>query len=194
MKSVGYDIDNVLKPTFALGLRLLNARYGTKYALADFKCSTYEESFNLTREDINELFREASETGLLSKLKPISGSKRIVNKYAKYFNQYFVTARGSSMREETIEWFEKNGFLYVPERFIFDGNSPEKKAKAAKGLGLEMFVEDSLPNANAIAEEAQIPVCLVDFNYPFNKNKKYHQLVRIVCSWKEIDSELKKLL
>ena len=36
-KAIGYDIDNVLKPTFQLGLELVNRDYGTSYTLDDFK-------------------------------------------------------------------------------------------------------------------------------------------------------------
>ncbi len=193
-KAIGYDIDNVLKPTFQLGLDLINRNYGTKYILEDFTKATYEESFNMSQEAVDAIFSQAYEEGLLLKLKPIKGAKRVVNKYHKYLDQYFVTARGERLRDSTLEWFDKHGFSYVPGRMIFGGNTPEIKAEVAKENNFKLFIEDNLPNANAIAEEASIPVLLVDFNYPFNRNKKYHPLIKIVYNWKEINHEIRRTL
>jgi len=193
-KAIGYDIDNVLKPTFQLGLELVNRDYGTSYTLEDFKHPTYEESFNLGKDDIDRMFRQAYDDGLLSKLRPIRGARRVVNRYHKCLDQYFITARSPWMRDMTLEWFDRNGFLYVAERVIFGGNTPQKKAGIAKCLGLGLFVEDNLHNANAIAEEASVPVLLVDFGYPFNRGRACHELVKIVCDWKEINQEIKRVL
>ncbi len=193
-KAIGYDIDNVLKPTFQLGLDLINRNYGTNYTLADFKQATYEESFGMSKVDIDAIFKQAYEEGLLSKLKPIKDAKRIVNKYNLYLEQYFVTARSEWMAGMTLEWFGRNRFIYAPKNVIFGNNTPEKKAAVAKDLGLRLFIEDNLLNANAIAEENSIPVLLVDFNYPFNRNKSYHHLVRVVYDWKEINREIRRIL
>lgn len=193
-KAIGYDIDNVLKPTFQVGLSVINKTYGTDYKLEDCTHQTFEESFGMNEDEINELFRQASSNGLLSKLMPIKGARRVINRYHDHLDQYFITARDKSMREETLDWFCRRSFRHIPDRVILGSNTPHKKASLAKSLGLGLFVEDNLQNANAIAAEASIPVLLVDFGYPFNRNRDYHRLVKLVYSWKEIDQEIKGIL
>ncbi|MFH0752222.1 MAG: hypothetical protein V1914_01355 [archaeon] len=194
MKKVGYDIDNVIVATLDLSLILINERYGTNYRRSDCVAATFEESFGFPKEEIDKLFEDASMKGRLMELKVIPDAKRVINKYHYSLDQYFITARSCSMINTTYSLFDRERILYLPGNISFENFTPEKKVKVAKELGIELFVEDNLDNANAIAEEAGIPVILVDFDYPFNRGKVYHDFVSIATSWIKIDKELGRLL
>ncbi len=189
MVKAGYDIDGVLMPTMQLALDIANEMFNRDYRIGDCTDPFMEKSFRMTREEGRRVFRYASEEGLLLKLKPIVGSRRVINKYSKKFDQYFVTARGSRMRKETLQWFTLNEFQYKPKNVIFGQSTPMAKAGKVKKLGLDFFVEDTLANANAIAEEARINVYLID--YPWNREQQ-HDFVKRVYSWREIEQDVQR--
>lgn len=193
-RKVGYDIDNVITQTYIFALKLVNKHLGTDYTLDDCCRQTVEESFNLSVDEVSKWFQDPN-CGFPMEVMPIAGARDVINSCHGVLDQYFVTARSSSMVDGSLRWFDMHGFLYSPERVFFRNNTPEKKAMLVKEHGLELFTDDSLSNANAIAEAADIPVLLVDFGYKFNQNQSYyHRRIRIVKSWNEIEEELKKLL
>lgn len=191
---IGYDIDNVVTQTQIFVLGIVNSHLGTNYTLDDCSHQRVEDSFNLSVEEVTPWFINPG-SGFPLDLKPVGDAKEVINKYHGALDQYFITARGLSLIGDSLKWFDENSFLYSPERVFFMSNTPEKKASLAKDYRLELFVEDNLRNANAIAEKAGIPVLLADFGYRFNRNRSYyHDLVKMVTSWKKIDCEIEKRL
>lgn len=195
MVSIGYDIDNVIASMIDLSLDLVNGAYKKNYTKEDCVYQTIEDSFGLSTDEVNSLFKQATKDGALLRIKPIEGARKVVNRYHCIFDQYFVTARDCAMQKDTLSWFDINGFCYDPGRVLFENNTPEKKALAVRNLELRLFIEDNLDNANAIAEEAKIPVLLVDFGYPFNRDlSRHHPSIRVVRVWSEIERNIRSLL
>ncbi len=193
-RRIGYDIDNVVTQTQIFILGIVNRHLGTEYTIDDCCHQRVEDSFNLSVEEVTKWFADPG-NGFPLDLKPVDGAKEIINKYHSALDQYFITARDFSLIGNSLRWFDENDVLYSPERVFFKSNTPEKKASLAKDYRLELFIEDNLRNANAIAEEAGIPVLLVDFGYKFNRNRSYyHKNIKIVQSWMEIDREISRLL
>ncbi len=199
MVSVGFDIDNVITQTYDFALKLVNGRLHTNYTLDDCFYHTVEECFGLPPDVVMEWFK-SSDSGFPQSLLPVEGAKDVINRYSTAVDEYFISARSLRLMGDSLEWFDRQGIKYVPERVLLGNSRPEKKAKLAKDLGLELFVEDDLSNANAIAEETGACICL--FMYKFNehavKNRGtcMHRLVIPVYEpfWvavsREIDSRL----
>jgi len=197
---IGYDIDDVLTRTSELVIEGVNFKLGTDYTLDDFVNPVIEDCFGLTTEEVNEIFSKPGNKRFPDDLAPFEGAKDVVNSYHGLVDsQYFITARDPSFREATIRWFDDNGFLYDPRNISFKGvvgefsldNTAERKAQTVKDLGIVFFVEDSLTNANAISEHADIPVCLLE--YPSNKGARHSNVVP-VKSWVEVERELLRVL
>src|SRR3989339_1681292 len=114
-KRIGYDIDNVVTQTYDFALRLVNRHLGTSYTLEDCYHQTVEESFSIPEEDVINWFRK-TDNGFPIDILPIDGAKDVINAHHGSLDQYFITARGASLIDGSLKWFDEHGFLYAPDR------------------------------------------------------------------------------
>lgn len=91
---------------------------------------------------------------------------------------YFISARGSHLRQVTEEWFLENALEFDHIELI----GSHDKIEAAKKYEVDIFLEDKHDNAVMIHEACGIPVLL--FDTPYNQDSLPNGVIR-VRNWKE---------
>ncbi|SER69327.1 hypothetical protein [Salipaludibacillus aurantiacus] len=87
--------------------------------------------------------------------------KEILEEWKKQYELFYISARPKHVHELTINWFHENTVPYDHIELLGQHN----KLEAVKKHQLDLFFEDKHDNACNIAEDAQIPVILMDTPY-----------------------------
>ena len=106
-------------------------------------------------------------------------ANQVMNLLDQKHRVHIVTSREKQFEDITQQLLTDHkipGTLHVLESF--------DKVTPAKELGCQLFIEDNLEIASALAE-AGFPVLLMDCEY---NRKPMHQLIRRVSDWEEVES------
>ena len=187
---IGFDLDDILL-NFQDTLRgYHNIQYGTNLKREDDKVWNLWERWGCTPEDSKQRVFDFYEHEMHLNALPMPGSVEGINILKKNHQLFVITARPESIKGKTLKWLDK----YFPQVFqqgVFtnlfygDGNK-RKKSEVCKELGIEIFVEDAMHNAEDLAE-AGIPILLLDA--PWNQSEVKPPITR-VYSWDEIMERL----
>lgn len=156
----------------------LDKEHITSFALEDFWACSVEEKDKRVCD-----FYQSTEH---QDTPPVPGSIEGVKSLKQKHQLYIVTARPEQFKHFALEWLSK----YFPNMFEeihctnqYLGIGPKRtKGEVCKELGLDVFVEDALHNADDIAN-CGIPVLL--FNTTWNQAEVKPPIIR-VNSWDEI--------
>lgn len=155
---IGIDIDGVVSDSYPAWLEELNRHYGKNITVID----DYEMhlAFDVPREDMNNFFTCNSER-LLMMPKPVSGAKEGIETLLQEGHEaIYITARTHEEKDVTVRWLIGCGIPH--EHVLF--TAFKSKVDLVKQWKIEVFVEDYLVNAKAIAE-CGIPVFLLNTSY-----------------------------
>lgn len=193
-KIIGVDLDDVLLDFNANLCKFYNKKFNTSlkreniisFELAEIWGCTVEEA----RKIVADFYKSDQHKGAL----PIKEAPSVIKKLSKNRELYIISARPEYLRKETTEWLNKhygsvfNG-VHLISQYHNNGDTTKKtKAEVCDELGVEIFIDDSLDNANSIANDKRT-VLLLDT--PWNQGKLNKNIKR-VYSWKEIFSVLEK--
>lgn len=189
-KVFGFDLDEVLMDfNGALG-PWHNRNYGTNYQKHEIFSFNLEKIWGCTVEEAIQRVLEFFNSPEHWNAEPIAGAVSGIRKLTEQYGLYVVTAKPEELREKTLEWIS----LHFPKMFDevyftnhFSGSNPKRsKSEVCHELGIEVFVDDALHNAEEIAS-AGIPVLLLDT--PWNQGEVKYPITR-VFSWEEIVERL----
>jgi len=107
------------------------------------------------------------------------GAAEVIERLWGQSNIHFVTARQETMRDVSTEWLRKYRIPF--DTLTLLGHS--HKAESAKRLQCDVFIEDSLSNAQELAK-AGFNVLLVDSNY---NQAALPRGIRRVGNWRQIE-------
>jgi uncharacterized HAD superfamily protein len=181
---IGVDIDGVISDSYPVWLGELNRHYGKNITvLKDYEMHLV---FDVPWDDMNNFFVKNVER-LFDLPQPVKGAKEGIESLIKAGHEViYVTARSQEEDKMTFRWMEKNGIPH--EHILFTGF--KSKVDLVKQWKLELFIEDYMVNAKAIAE-LEIPVLLLDTSY--NQGELPKGVIR--CDdWKGILEEIQKVL
>ena len=88
------------------------------------------------------------------------GAKEVIDRLSGLHQIHFVTAREEVMRGVSLEWLQKHGIPFDTISLLGSWH----KSGTARDLQCDLFIEDSLCNAQELAQ-AGFDVLLVDCNY-----------------------------
>jgi uncharacterized HAD superfamily protein len=189
--NIALDIDGILANAdiaFRLMMRSLFKRPFPKKKVKSFH---YEESFDLTNEEIKLLYKMFHKEELWLNMKPVKGAVSSAQKLAKEHRIIIVTARPREVRKVTLKWlkkykipYEKIYFTLADKHLLFD-NYNEK---------VDVFLED---HPIYIKRLAETQTNVIMFDYPWNRNVKGRPNIYHVNKWPEamkVISKLKKNL
>jgi 5'(3')-deoxyribonucleotidase len=186
-KRIAVDIDDVLANTISGIIEFHNANYETRLSLDDFRFDRFYKTWG------GDAMQEQSKLQLFYKskhyknLKPVKGSKEVIQKLCKYFELFIVTARDEKFREITTKWIEKYyGDSFKEIHFAnhyseYDESIP--KSKICSILNADFLIDDSLEYAQDCATGDR-KVLL--FDYPWNRDITLPRSILRVHSWEDI--------
>lgn len=181
---IGVDIDGVVSDSYPVWLGELNRHYGKNITvLEDYEMHLV---FDVPWDDMNNFFVQNVER-LFELPKPMQGAKEGIESLIKAGHEIvYVTARTPEEEGYTFRWMEKYGIPH--EHILFSGL--KSKVNLVKQWNLELFIEDYMVNAKAIAELG-IPVLLLSASY--NQGELPQGVTR--CEdWQEIIGAIQKII
>jgi len=182
---IGIDLDDVLAVSLPHYLQALNRRFGLSIEPADGAWRILDQFPHIPRREANSFFTELIEGGFFLSRPLMQGAREAVESLAQDGHHLFiVTGRATRDAAVTREWLHEVGLLGHFGAVVHNGKERVEryKAAAASDLQLDLFIEDELAVATAIAEAA-IPVLL--FDHPWNRGAVPSN-VRRVRSWTEV--------
>ena len=189
---IGIDLDDVLTDSLPHYLRAFNRRFGLEIDLADAAWRMYNRYPQIARQEINDFFSELIEGGFFSSRPLLPGAKEALERLADDGHDLFIiTGRAPQDEVLTRNWLNHVGLTRYFSALVHKGIEPvgRYKSEAASELQLDLYIEDELAAAIAIAEAA-VPVLLYD--HPWNQGA-LPRYVRRVRSWTEALEQIAEL-
>ncbi len=181
---IGIDLDDVLADSLPHFLRAFNQRFGFKIDLADAAWRMFRRYPQIPRQEINGFFSELIEGGFFASRPLLPGAREAVERLSDD-GHHLVIVTGRAPQDEAItrNWLNQVGLTRHFSGLLHQGIEAvgRYKSEAASELQLDLFIEDELAVAIAIAE-ADVPVLLYD--QPWNQGTLSDN-VRRVRSWTE---------
>lgn len=179
MARFGIDIDGTVTCPTSL-LPHINKAFQTNLVLDDIKEYDLTAAFPVDRQKFYTWFKEA-EPAIYASSPIQQHAKQVLDEWKKYYELYFISARGDNVSDITMNWFKEQELHYDHIELIGSHN----KVATAKIHQVDAFFEDKHDNAVEIAEELDIPVLL--FDTPYNRLAVPKQVIR-VYDWQEADA------
>lgn len=180
----GIDIDGTVTDPGAF-IPYLNKAFNKQFTLDDLTQYHLPPLLGVSEEEFWSWMKK-HEKEIYAQVPLADSAKEVLERLAQDFQLIYITARPHYLKKVTLEWFNKH---QVPYHHIELLGSHDKVAQAKKH-GVELFFEDRLETANAVAEELSIPVIL--FNTPYNQGTTHHHIYR-VNHWREAEKRLQEI-
>jgi len=180
---IGIDIDGVVSDSYTAWLGELNRHFGKNVTvLKDYEMHM---AFDVPSEEMSRFFVENVDR-LFTIPQPMAGAREGICALLERGHEIvYITARRECERRLTLQWMERHGIPY--EHALFTGFG--SKVELAREWRLEVFIEDYLKNAKAIAALG-IPVLLLDADY--NRGETPPGVIRC-ADWKDIVTTIDSL-
>ena len=182
---IGIDLDDVLADSLPHYVQALNRRFGLSIDLADAAWRIVDRFPQIPRREAHSFFSELIEDGFFSSRPLLPGAREAVESLAEEGHRLFiVTGRATRDAATTRDWLEQVGLLRHFYGVVHNGMEAVSRYKSgvASRLQLDLFIEDELAVAIAVAETAT-PVLL--FDRPWNQGALPDTMQR-VRSWTEV--------
>lgn len=184
---VGVDFDDVLHDFFGGLVKFHNKKYGTSHSYEDMRMGMHEV-WGCTVEEMTGRMLEFYDDNLHHEVHPVDGAVEAIGKLSQKYSVAVVTSRPDYVKERTLEWlykhFPKEHFDGIHFTGIFAGReNVRKKSEVCRELGVEIFIDDFIHNAEDVASTG-CKVLLLD--KPWNREELKHPNIRRVHSWPEI--------
>lgn len=190
---IGIDLDDVLADSLPHYLQAFNRRFGLDVELADAAWRIADRFPHIPRQEADGFFSELIEDGFFSSRPLFPGAKEAVEALSEDGHRlYIITGRSPQEEAITRRWLMTHAGVWSHfEAVMHRVRDPvgHHKSSAASELQLDLFIEDELAVALAVAETA-IPVLL--FDHPWNQGPLSHTMCRI-RSWSEALTWIAKL-
>lgn len=174
---VGVDIDGVVADSLLAWITELNKYFGQNKRIEDVSSYQFDKVYNVTWEEMDYFFRQYQQI-LLSNLTPVQHAPRALELLKDKHRLVLITARPEEFRMMTEIWLREHGIHYDELMMT----SYCDKAEFCQRAQVDIYIEDSLENANSIVTTG-IPVIL--FDAPYNQVNSDSRLLRRY-DWPEI--------
>ena len=178
------DIDGTITDPY-FWIEKASEHFGKDIKPNQFTEYEFHKVLNVTPEEYN-LFYEETKFLFHSKERLQLNAKEVINKFYEANNIYFVTARDKSLEMITASYL-KNYDIKFDGLYVL---GTPYKAKQAKKLKCDIFIEDSLSNALNLSE-AGFKVLLIDA--PYNQSELNHNIQR-VYNWFDVLYEINNMI
>ena len=180
----GIDIDGTITDPASF-IPYINQHFNKSLSLADIQDYDLSIALGITSAEF-ESWMQTHEPKVYQQSKPAEGALKVLSDWQEHHELYYISARSSSVKEITLNWFKQHGVPYDHIELLGQHN----KLKASKKLNVDLFFEDKHDNAVMTAEECNIPVVLIDT--PYNRLAVPDRVHR-VYTWNEAKSLVDRL-
>lgn len=175
-KRFGIDIDGTVTCPTSI-LPYINNAFGLDIAYEDVDQYELTPFVNVPEEEFAKWFQENEP--IIYQGSPLAkGAKKVLKKWEKEHELFFISARDNQLLDVTKKWFADNELMFHHIELI----GSHDKVETVKKHKVDIFFEDKHDNAVTIHEECQIPVIL--FDTPYNQNPIPKGVIR-VHNWAE---------
>ena len=170
---IGIDIDGVIVDYATAMLPLLSEICGRPIEYQDLGNRDLGEALNIDGKTVTDVWERILISNFLRNAQPINGAIEGLSTLSQH-EIWLVTGRPASMRSLTELWFQKKNVKY--NNIVFD----RIEHKLAVGRAFDVFVEDYLEEACAIAEAGVFSIL---FDQPWNQAQVLPEKCRRVYDW-----------
>ncbi len=190
MNNIGIDLDDVLANFNNGWLSYYNNKYQTNYKFSQINNYDLEKVFKTKKDVMIRRIKNFYRTKIFEELKPINGTKSVINKINKISTISVITSRPLWLEEKTKNWLNKH-FGKKFDNIILSnqfGNKSMKnlitKAQICKDQNINIMIEDAPTYSISIAKTG---TKVLLFDRPWNRDIPNGKNITRVKSWKEID-------
>lgn len=180
---IGLDIDGVIVDYASAMLPLLSEICGRPIEYQDLGNRDLGDALNIDGKTVTYVWERVLISNFLRNAQPINGAIAGLSALSQH-EIWLVTGRPASMRHLTELWFQKKNVKY--NNMVFD----RIENKLAVGRGFDVFVEDYLEEACAIAEAG---VSSILFDQPWNQAPALPEKCQRVYDWNGIVQAIDRL-
>ncbi len=191
---IAIDIDEVLARGLATYLNYFNETYGTSFSEADFGPEKkFWDVLGVTEEDVAgvEAHYRASKHSKDWLLVP--GAQQAIAQLARRHELVIISNRQPAGHEPTRTWLTKNFGTAFSEVYFTEaervGDKRPTKAEICIRIGVDVLVEDELPEVAACTEHG---ITVVLFDTVSNQGFEHKDVVR-VHNWSEATEAISSL-
>ena len=181
---IGIDIDGVIVDYVTASLPLLSEICGRPISYQEFYSRNVGEVLNIDKKEETYFWEQVFFTDLLRFAPPIEGAIEGLNLLYNH-DVWLITGRPSSMRNLSLSWLKENYINY--DNIVFDSNKTAGKLLVEREC--DVFIEDQLEVASAIAEEGVFTILL---DQPWNQTSNLPNNCIRVHDWTAIISQINK--
>ncbi len=187
---IGIDFDDILMDFQGSFYSYINSLKNTSYSISDVTDFRIENILGCSRQEALDFIADFYQTGEHVRALPIKGSQQAIKKLSENYSLFIISSRPEYLREKTESWIQEN-FGNVFEKIYlnnqYHGEGIRKtKAEVCEEIGVEVYIEDFMPNAIQVADSGR-KVFLLD--NPWNQEPAPENIMR-VFSWDEISETL----
>jgi len=182
---IGLDLDDVLAESLPKLVEAFERRFGIPVKLEEAAWNLFTHHPQVSLEMYKAFLAELDQEGFFERVAVYPEAKAVVEQlHALGHRLYIVTGRLPMNEGVTLRWLEEHGLLrYFKAVLHKEGERvSEYKKRVAYKLGLEVFLEDELHVALALADPSLLSVFL--FDRPWNQGPLPPGVQRI-HSWQE---------
>jgi 5'(3')-deoxyribonucleotidase len=186
-QSIAIDIDDVVVAHVDAFIEFSNKNYGTNYTIEDY-VDTWAILWGI--DDDTEIKRRQKKFHTpksVMNYKFIEGAKDTIQRLAKEYDLYIVTARPEHIVDITNEWVEEHfcdvfkAVHFVP---IWALNNKVTKGDICKQIGANYLIDDAIKHCNIAAESGVRSILFGD--YAWNRDELLTDGVIRCKDWKEV--------
>lgn len=193
---IGIDFDDVISKTGELLFEEMGTYFGRTLDYHTTREYGFEKLLHISTEQVWQAFKDIHQRySFHQKIQPMNDCLRVLKYLKKNGHHLFiVSARRTWVLPYSTVWLKEQGILPLIDQVIHrpsdDTFSADYKAKQAKVLAFDLFIEDAPLYAQKIAEYG-IPVIL--FDAPYNRSMKLPKNMYRIKGWKEVPGIINKL-
>jgi uncharacterized protein len=194
-RTIYIDMDDVLCQAARHFLVIVEREFGKRIAYEQLTNFDVGQSCGLRLDEREELYRIVHRPDELLSMAPVSNAIAVLGSWEQRgFEIAIITGRPPETSETSIEWLTNhrvpfNSFTVVDKYSRFA--TEQSGAISLSELAARRFcwaVEDSLPMAQYLADQMNLPVALID--RPWNRTDSEHRMISRYADWPAIAEAL----
>jgi 5'(3')-deoxyribonucleotidase len=187
---IAVDIDDVLAAEAAFIVAYSNKHWHHRLDIDDYQ-EFWEEMWGVDHDEAERRSLELHQPGIEGSYEPLDHAQEVLEHLSERFTLVVVTSRRELVRQETLDWLERNMGSYFSE-IIFSGIWDSgnvgahklTKTEILQSVGAAYLIDDQLKHC-AAAAEAGITAVLFG-NYPWNQTQSLPSGVYRCDSWQAV--------
>jgi uncharacterized HAD superfamily protein len=189
---IAIDIDDVLAAEAAFVIAYSNQHWNHRLTVDDYQ-EFWEAMWSVDHDEAERRSIELHAPGVEGSYEPLAGACAALERLRERFNLAVVTSRREMVRQETLDWLDrqigKDVFSQVVFTGIWDtgvvGAHQLTKTEILRSFGVSYLVDDQLKHCRAAAESGVRAVLFG--NYPWNQADSLPDGVVRCADWAAVE-------